>query len=348
MKFSSHFRKFIFRLGLMLTVLSVTLTGNALANDEPEKKDITLSVGGAPLFYYLPLAIASQKGFFKEEGLDVKVVDLKGGSQSLQALLGGSADVTTGAYDQVIRMHSKGQDVRAVLELDRYPAIVLAVRADLKDKVKKVGDLKGMKIGVTAPGSSTNNFLNYLLDKDGVKPDEVSVIGTGAGATAIAAMKRGEIDAIVNLDPVISTLMHDNSVFILVDTRTEADMEKIFGTRTMSSGVLYTKKEFIDNYPNTVQHITNAFVKALKWLQTATPDDVANAVPPEYIGNNREVYLEAVKNSLPSYSHDGMISRGSQEATLKLLSYDKTIDGNKIDLSQTFDDRFVKKALENH
>lgn len=338
--------KYLYRLGMALAIIFGSLTGQALAGDEPEKKDITLSVGGAPLFYYLPLTIAERKGFFKEEGLNLKIVDLKGGSQSLQALLGGSADVTTGAYDQVIRMHSKGQDVRAILELDRYPAIVLAVRADLKDKVKKVGDLKGMKIGVTAPGSSTNNFINYLLAQDGVMPDEVSIIGTGAGATAIAAMKRGEIDAIVNLDPVISTLMHDNLVFILVDTRTEADMEKVFGVSTMSSGVLYTKKEFIDNNPNTLQHLANAFEKALKWLQTATPEDVANTVPPEYIGNNREVYLEAVKNSLPTYSHDGMITKESQQATLKLLSYDKTITDAKIDLSQTFDDRFVKKALE--
>lgn len=332
------------RLGLLFTIILGVLTGHVFAGDEPEKKDITLSVGGAPLFYYLPLTIAQQKGFFEEEGLHVKIVDLKGGSQSLQALLGGSADVTTGAYDQVIRMHSKGQDVRAILELDRYPAIVLAVRADLKDKVKKVGDLKGMKIGVTAPGSSTNNFINYLLAQDGVKPDEVSIIGTGAGATAVAAMKRGEIDAIVNLDPVISTLVHDNLVFVLVDTRTEADMEKVFGVRTMSSGVLYTKKEFIDNYPNTTQHLTNAFKKALKWLQTATPEEVAQTVPAEYIGNNRDVYLEAVKNSLPTYSHDGIITPEAQEATMKLLSYDHSIVDAHIDLATTFDDRFVKKA----
>ncbi|MHC5308288.1 ABC transporter substrate-binding protein [Bartonella sp. LJL80] len=334
------------RLAVSACVAVMCMTGLVKAQDAPEKTDITLSVGGASLFYYLPLAIAEHKGFFKEEGLNVKVVDLKGGSQSLQALIGGSADVTTGAYEQVIRMQSKGQDVRAVIELGRYPAIVLAVRADLKDKVKKPGDLKGMKIGVTAPGSSTNNFVNYLLEQDGVKPDEVSIIGTGGGATAVAAMKRGEIDAMANLDPVISTLMHDKDIFVLIDTRTEADMMKVFGVPTMSSAVLYTKKDFIDKNPNTVQHLTNAFEKALQWLQKATPEDVANAVPPEYVGNNRAVYLEAVKNSLPTYSVDGVITAASQEAAMKLLSYDKQVMDANVDLSKTFDDRFVKKALE--
>ena len=59
---------------------------------------------------------------------------------------------------------------------------------------------------MTAPGSSTNMFVNILLAKDGLKPDAVSIIGVGAGAGAVAIMKRGEIDAISNLDPVISML----------------------------------------------------------------------------------------------------------------------------------------------
>src|SRR5258706_8493469 len=62
-----------------------------------EKTDITLGVGGKQLLYYLPLTIAERQGYFKSEGLNVTIVDFKGGSQSLQALVGGSADVVTGA-----------------------------------------------------------------------------------------------------------------------------------------------------------------------------------------------------------------------------------------------------------
>lgn len=317
------------------------------AQAQIEKKDIVLGVGGGALLYYLPLAIADQKGFFEEEGLNVEVNDFKGGSQSLQALVGGSADVVTGAYEHTIRMQTKGQDIRAVLELGRFPAIVLAVKSDLADTIKTPGDLKGKNIGVTAPGSSTNNFVNYLLAKDGVKPDEVSIIGVGAGSTAVAGMKRGEIDAISNLDPVITTLERDGDIKILADSRTEEGMMEIFGSTGLPAAVLYAKGEFIEQNPNTTQALVNALYKALKWLETATPEDVANTVPEEYIGGNREVYLDAVANSLPTYSRTGVITDAGIDTAMELLSFDPEIAAATIDRAKTFDPTFVNKAAGN-
>src|SRR5262245_56753938 len=94
----------------------------------PEKTKVVLGVGCKPLLYYLPLTIAERKGFFKQQGLDVEINDFGGGAKSLQALVGGSVDVVTGAYEHTIRMQAKGQDIRAVIELGRFPGIVLAVR----------------------------------------------------------------------------------------------------------------------------------------------------------------------------------------------------------------------------
>ena len=67
-----------------------------------EKTKITIGVGGKTLFYYLPLTIAEQKGYFKAEGLDVEILDFPGGARALQALLGGSVDVVSGAYEHTI------------------------------------------------------------------------------------------------------------------------------------------------------------------------------------------------------------------------------------------------------
>ena len=134
-----------------------------------------------PALYYLPLALTEKLGFFKEQGLNVEINDFKGGSQSLTALIGGSADVVTGAYEHTLRMQVKGQDILAVIELGRYPGISLAVKKDRADKIKSLADLKGAKIGVTAPGSSTNMIVWYLMAKAGLKPDDASFIGVGAG-----------------------------------------------------------------------------------------------------------------------------------------------------------------------
>jgi NitT/TauT family transport system substrate-binding protein len=264
---------------VVLAGAALSLTGTASAGT-PEKRKIVLGVGGKPLLYYLPLTIAERKGFFNDEGLEVEINDFGGGAKSLQALVGGSVDVVTGAYEHTIRMQAKGQDIRAVVELGRFPGIVLAVKKSLEHKVRSAKDLKGLKVGVTAPGSSTNFFVNFLLAKEGVAPEEVAFIGVGAGPTAVAAMKKGEIDAIANLDPVIAKLEQDGDVFVLADSRTEEGTKAVFGGSNPAA-VLYTKAEFIERNPNTIQALVNAFLAALRWIEKATPEEIAAAVPEE-------------------------------------------------------------------
>src|ERR687894_376960 len=93
---------------------------------------------------------AERRNFFKEEGLEVEINDFGGGARSLQALVGGSVDIVTGAYEHTIRMQAKGQDIRALVELGRFPAIVIAARKDKAGQIKSAADFRGAKIGVTA------------------------------------------------------------------------------------------------------------------------------------------------------------------------------------------------------
>jgi len=323
--------------------LSFALAGTASAQGV-EKKDLTLGVGGKSLLYYLQLTLTERLGYFKEQGLNVTVTDFGGGAKALQSLIGGSADVVTGAYEHTIRMQVKGQPIAAVLELGRFPGIVLAVRKSKADQIKSFKDLKGAKIGVTAPGSSTNFFVNALIAKDGLKPDDVSIIGVGTGLSAIAAMKKGEIDAISNLDPVITKLQQDGDIVILADSRTEADNKKLFGGNNPAA-VVYFKQDFIEKNPNTVQAVVNAFYKTQKWLEKASPDDIAKNVPEEFYLGDRPLYLAAVAASKPMYSVTGIIPpEGMKNALDMLTQFDPEMKDAKIDLSKTFNDTFVKKA----
>lgn len=321
----------------------VTLTSPGFAQ-APEKPSLTLGVGGKGLLYYLPLTLAESLGYFKEQGLDVTVTDFGGGSKSLQSLIGGSADVVTGAYEHTIRMQAKGQAIKAVIELGRFPGMVLAVKKDKADQVKSFKDLKGMKVGVTAPGSSTNFFVNALIAKEGLKPTDISVIGIGAGPGAVAAIKKGDIDALVNLDPVISKLEQDGDIVVLADARTEEGNMELFGGNNPAA-VVYLKADFIEQNPQTVQRIVNAFYKTLKWLEKATPEQIAAAVPPAYHLGNKGLYMKAVAASRAMYSKDGIVSeKGMNNALDLLVQFDEELKTAKIDLSKTFDDRFVKKA----
>jgi NitT/TauT family transport system substrate-binding protein len=324
--------------------LAAALGSKAFAQGAPEKAKVTLGVGGKPLLYYLPLTIAERKGFFKEQGLEVEINDFGGGAKSLQALVGGSVDVVTGAYEHTIRMQAKGQDIVAVTELGRFPAIVIAVKKDKAGQIKSAADFKGLKIGVTAPGSSTALTAQYAMVKAGLKPSDAAIIGVGSGASGVAAMKKGEIDVISHLDPVIAKLEADGDIQVLIDTRTEAGTRALFGGSNPAA-TLYTKKDFVEKNPQTTQRLVNALVKSLKWLQSAKPEDIAATVPEEYYLGDKPLYLKAVQNSLESYSRDGIIQMSGMQSVLDMLrQLDPELREAKVDLAATFNDRFVRQA----
>ena len=307
----------------------------------PEKPKIALGVGGKALLYYLPLTIAERKGFFKEQGLDVEISDFAGGAKSLQALVGGSVDVVTGAYEHTIRMQAKEQDIRAVIELGRFPGIAVGIKAEKAAAWKGPADFKGMKIGVTAPGSSTNMLMNFVLAQAGLTPQDASFIGVGSAASAVAAIQKGEIDAISHLEPVLSVLERSGAIKIVIDTRTEAGTVKLFGGSNPAA-VLYLKQDFIAKNPNTVQALVNGLYKALLWINKATPDEIVAAMPEEYALGDKALYAQAVANSKPTYSITGIVPEAGMKSTNDMLvKFDAELKDAKVDLAKTFDARFA-------
>ena len=313
-----------------------------------ERPQLTLAVGGKNLLYYLPLTIAEQLGYFKAEGLELKIVDFAGGSQALRALVGGSADAVSGAFEHTINMQSKGQKLRAVVLMGRAPQIVLGVNPKTMPNFKTLADLKGKKLGVTAPGSSTNVMANFVLAKAGLKPGDVSIIGVGAGAGAVAAMRAGQIDALANLDPVISLLTRSNDLKIVSDTRIVAEADKVFGG-PMPAACLYLAQSFIDKNPRTVQALVTAIVRANQWIQKAGPSEIIKAVPESYLLGDRAVYIDAFLAAKGALSRDGLFPAGGAETALRALaSIDPEIAKASIDLKAVVTDDFVKLALQRY
>jgi NitT/TauT family transport system substrate-binding protein len=309
-----------------------------------EKPKVSIAVGGKNLLYYLPLTIAESLGYFKAEGLDVTISDFAGGSQALRAVVGGSADVVSGAFEHTINMQVKGQRLRAFVLQGRAPQIVLGINPKTMANFKSVADLKGKKIGVTAPGSSTNIVANFVLGKAGIKPNEVSIVGVGAGSGAVAAMRSGQIDAISNLDPVITLLQRSGDLKIVTDTRVIADADRVFGG-PMPAACLYAPQTLIDKNPNTIQALVNAMVRADRWIQGAGPSDIVKAVPESYLLGDRAVYIDAFLAAKGALSPDGMFPEaGPETARRALASIDPEVAKAQLDLAAVYTNDFVRKA----
>ncbi|HEY5900877.1 MAG TPA: ABC transporter substrate-binding protein [Burkholderiales bacterium] len=326
------------------TVLLLALALAPVAHAQIEKPDVHIAVGGKTALYYLPLTITERLGYFKDEGLNVRISDFPGGTRSLEAVVGGSADVVAGAYEHTINMQSRKQNFQAFVLTGAAPQITIALATKLAEKYKSPKDLKGLKVGISAPGSSTNMVINYFIAKGGLKPSDISVIGLGAGASVIAAVDQGRVDAISQTEPAVTILEKSGKVKVIAETRTPQGTEKIFGG-PMPAASLYAPVDFIRKNPNTVQALTNATVRALQWIQQASPQEILNTVPEQYLLGDKAMYLFAFNNVRPAYSKDGYFSEAGAKTTLKALaSFNPAVKPEAINLAQTYTNEFVKKA----
>jgi len=342
MRFAKHL--------LACVAVACAVAAGPAAAQNLEKKKVTIAVGGKNLFYYLPLTIAERKGYFKDEGLEADIVDFAGGAKALQAMVGGSADVVSGAYEHTISMQAKGINIASVVLQGRYNGIVLGVRKDRAAKVKSIKDLQGMKVGVTAPGSSTNHFVSSLLVKSGLKPDDVSIVGVGAAAGAVAAIKQGSVDAISNLDPVINLLETEGDIVTLVDSRTVKGMNEVYGG-AYHAGSVYAPIDWIRKNPNTTQAIVNAMVRANLWIAKASVDEIASTVPAEYYGDKLAQYKSALAKNKDGLSPDGRLTLdGAKNVFAVLREFEPAVQkaAGSIDLAKTFDASFVERAIKKY
>lgn len=326
---------------------AATVAAPALrAQGKLEKSRVSIAVGGKAGFYYLPLTIAEQLGYFKAEGLDVEISDFAGGAKALQALVGGSADVVSGAYEHTINMQAKNQYIQSIVLMGRAPQIAMGVSTKAMPNYKGLPDLRGKKIGVTAPGSSTNMVANLVLSRAGVKASEVSYVGVGTSAGALTALRSGQIDAMSNIDPVMTMLEQKGDIRIIMDTRTLKGTQEVFGG-PMPAACFYTHSEFVKANPNTCQALANAIVHGLKWLQTAGPSDIIKAVPESYLLGDRALYLASFHKVREAIALDGLLPEDGPRTALKALaSFEPTIKADRIDLGKTYTNDFARRAKE--
>ena len=330
--------------GWLAALAATLMLATGAQAQKPEMTKVHLGVGGKTSLYYLPLTVTEKLGYFKEAGLDVEISDFQGGAKSLQALMGGSVQVVTGSFDHTIQIQAKGERIVALVQMGRFPGFALALRKEKADAYKSPKDLKGMKIGVTAPGSSTHFMVLYMMAQAGLKAEDASFIGTGSGNTVVAAVKRGEVDAISNADPMINILDREGAVKIVADTRTADGTQAVYGG-PYPAAVLYTKAEFAEKNPNTAQALVTALVRGLKWVQSHSPEEIAKIMPEEYSLGNKEIYIQSIKTNLPAYSPDGRFTREAAETAYKVLkAFDPNVQNATIDLSKTYTDTFVTKA----
>jgi NitT/TauT family transport system substrate-binding protein len=322
------------------TVATMTLGAAAVARADDK---ITIVVGGYEKQIYLPAKLAESLGYFKDEGLDVELLNDTAGVDAETEMLAGTVQGVVGFYDHCVDLQGKGKFVESVVQFSQAPGEVILVSSK-HPEIKSAADFKGTDVGVTGLGSSTNFLTLYLAQKAGVKPNEFNTLPVGAGATFIAAMQHDQIQAGMTTEPTIGRMVKSGDASVLIDMRTVKGAEDALGG-TYPAASLYMPTAWVEAHKDTVQKLANAFVKTLKFINTHSAAEITDKMPKEFLGDDKDGYVKALDAGKGMFTADGVMPEDGPKTVLAVLqTFKKELQDKQIDLSKTFTTEFVKNV----
>lgn len=327
-------------LGLALGSMLAAAAPLGHAADAP----ITIMVGGINKIIYLPAKLTEALGYFKDEGLNVELQSQPTGVDAENQLIAGAVQGVVGFYDHTIDLQSKGKEIQAIAVFCKVPGEVELVSTKAAPTFKTMADAKGKTLGVTGLGSSTDFLTRYLADRQGVAQKDYSLLPVGAGNTFIAAMKQDRIQAGMTTEPTVSQMLKSGDAKVLVDLRNEADTIKALGGLYPAAS-LYVQNSWAETHKAEAAKLGRAFARTMHYIHTHTAEEIAEKVPRDYYGNDKALYIEALRASVPMFTTDARMPDGGPENVLKVLAtYKPQVRSKNIDLSKTFTNAFVAGA----
>lgn len=325
-------------------LLALAIAAMPLASFGADK--VVMAVGGMEKQIYLPAKLAEQLGFFKEQDLDVEMINTRAGVEAENELIAGEVQAVVGFYDHTIDIQSKGKSIISIVQLSRAPGEVELVSAKLGKEIRSPADFKGRTLGITGVGSSTDFLTQALAAKAGLKAGDYSTIGVGAGTTFIAAMKQGKIDAGMTTEPTISQMLSTGEARILVDMRSIESTQAALGGPYPAAS-LYVASSWLERNRAVAQRLVNAMVKTMRWMAAHSAAEIADKMPKEYMVGNRDLYVQGLAEGKSQFTVDGRMPANGPETVLKVMSsFSKNVSGKQIDLSKTYTTELVDAAAK--
>jgi NitT/TauT family transport system substrate-binding protein len=321
-------------------------TTAAAGSSTAAMKDVSLKimVGGISKQIYLPNELTAKLGYFKEQHLNVQLIDEASGQSSEQQVLAGGVQAGSGSYNHTIELQPSGKSMESVVQLQLAPGEALMVTSKQASTIQSAKDLSGKNVGVTELGSGTQTLSSAILGQVGIDPNKAHFIPVGAGDTFIAAVQHNKIAAGMTTEPTISRLLKTGDAKVLVDLRTPTT------TRAALGGdypfiCLFMKTDYVNSHKDVVQRLVNAYVKTLKWMAAHTAEQIADMMPTDYYAGDKAAYVAALAGQKASFTTDGLMpATGAQTVYSIEQKYVPIMKGKTADLSKTYTNEFASKA----
>ena len=308
----------------LLAVVSVCLCigcGSASSARQSKPAEIRLSVTSNASLSFLPVYIAGPAGCFAREGIEVRLDEAPGSAKSMQALIGGSVEAAASDYLTLLNVTSQGQGVRAFVLLQKLPDLVAAVSPKASPPIRSLQDLKGRTVGVPSRGGAFHLLFEHMLQEHGMNPDDVSVVGVGAGMSLALSAERGVVDAIL-LGPLGMSYLQRRypSLTILTDTRTPESMKTSLGVSEMAFNIMCAREDWLRANPQTARKLASAMQCGLSWIQDHTPQQIREALPESGRSPDAQSDFDAIEVARISFPLDGRMTPEAHDASVRLLT----------------------------
>lgn len=340
---------------------------------KPEKRSITIATTNLSALPYLPLLVAQQKGFFAQHGLELQISEQQSAARATAALASGSADMVCGWLENMLAAPGRALALQSFVLLGVSPMMALGVpmrpapasdapsarRAQSNAPTQptqlfQLTQLRGRKIGVVALNSPTHTVALAALRRAGLRASEVGFVSVGSPASAAMALRSGQIDALVHMDPLMLQLEQSGEIDLLASMRSPAACIQALGVQLPSSCVA-APAEFLLRYPGTAQACSDALVQALQWLAQASLRDMLNLLPDksssaEGLANSlsmdAQLFLASFERLRSAYSADGVCTLPLASNLLQaMVDAEPAMRLEQIDVQRSINNAFALRSL---
>ncbi len=310
---------------------------------EPPSR-IVLVVDGIKETRNLPAIVAESQGYFKDEGLTVTMMEGRDDVPTDQMLTDGRADAAMAFYHHTIMSQASGKKTEAVIALAMSPAEKVLVASRLKDQIKSAADLKGHKIFTGGPNSGKTITANWLMEHAGLtSADYISLPLADRDAMA-KALADGDADAIVAHEPDATYYQTTGVATVLADiTSVEATRQNL-GARFPTT-TLYLANDYVAAHPEVAQHLVNAMLRSLAFINSHKPEEIMAALPKQIAGKDPATYLHNLTEDMAMFHTDGLMPEQDARMEMKVIvDFQPKYAGAKFE--DTYTNRFVEAALK--
>jgi len=329
-------------IGALFVLTACGGTSAPVADNSPV--DLKIMVGGMSKQIYLPNKLTEILGYFKEQNLNVTLIDEQSGQSSEEEVIAGNVQAGSGSYSHVLELQPKGKFMTQVVQFQIAPGEAEMVDSRKADTIKTAADLKGKNLGVTSLGSGTHTITLALLGRAGLTGTDAKFVAVGAGNTFIAAIKQQTIVAGMTTEPTISRLLKTGDAKVLIDLRTPAKTREALGADYPFIGI-FMMSDYVNSHKNVVQRLVNAYVKTLKWMKAHTALEISEKMPADYYAGDKDMYVTALDGQKDSFTADGIMPAAGAANALDIeLKYVKDMKGATVDLARTYTNEFAKAA----